>query len=394
MHWASIEAIAVGQKASVRQRITADLVRATAEVTGDFNPLHVDGRAAALVGQSRPVAHGVILLGIISRLIGMELPGPGSVWFENDVEFLAPVYPEDEVEIIATVVHVSIATSVVVLELQGTKQSGAPILRGRAKVRVSTMMKNGKDPVEDREKVALVTGASRGVGRTIAEALGQRGMRVVVNYRTDRKGADETLGVLRDLGCEATAVAADVSDPSGACSLYESIAKSHGRLDILVHNATPPIVQKNYLDTTAEDFRAFFDTYVIGFHELVRQAVPGMKERKFGRIIGILSSYTAEVPAKFAAYITGKQAMLGLCRALAVELGPWNINVNTVSPSILLGPRTDELGMAAREVISRKTPLRRIGEPNDVGPLVAFLAGSEAAFISGANIPVTGGILF
>src|SRR5438034_2477697 len=143
MHWASIEAIAVGQKASIRQRITADLVRATAEVTGDFNPLHVDGRAAALVGQSRPVAHGVILLGIISRLIGMELPGPGSVWFENDVEFLAPVYPEDEVEIIATVVHVSIATSVVVLELQGTKQSGAPILRGRAKVRVSTMMKNG-----------------------------------------------------------------------------------------------------------------------------------------------------------------------------------------------------------------------------------------------------------
>jgi 3-oxoacyl-[acyl-carrier protein] reductase len=394
MHWASIESLTVGQKVSIRQRITSDLVRATAEVTGDFNPLHVDRGAAALAGQSRPVAHGVILLGLISRLIGMELPGPGSVWFENDIEFLAPVYPDDEVEITATIAHVSIATSVVVLELGGRKQTGTPILRGRAKVRVSSMMKAGNDPVEDREKVALVTGASRGVGRTIAESLGRRGMRVVVNYRTDQKGADETLASLHQLGCEATAVAADVSDPSCARSLFESIEKTHGRLDVLVHNATPPIVQKSYMETTAEDFRAFFDTYVVGFHELVRLAVPEMKERKFGRIIGILSSYTAEVPTKFAAYITGKQAMLGFCRALAVELGPWNINVNTVSPSMLLGPRTDELGMAAREVIARKTPLRRIGETNDVGPLVAFLAGPEAAFISGANIPVTGGILF
>jgi 3-oxoacyl-[acyl-carrier protein] reductase len=393
MHWASIESVSVGQQASIRQRITPDLVRATAEVTGDFNPLHVDGSAAAVAGQSRPVAHGVILLGMISRLIGMELPGPGSVWFENDVQFLAPVYPDDEVEITATVARVSIATSVVELELEGRKQSGAPVLQGRARVRVSGVMTNPTEQVDQREYVALVTGASRGVGRTIAEALGRRGMRVVVNYRTDRNGAEETVAALQQLGCEATAVAADVSDPSGARTLYETIATKHDRLDMIVHNATPPIVPRNYLETSLEEFRAFFDTYVIGFHELIRLAAPGMKERKFGRIVGILSSYTAEVPAKFAAYITGKNAMLGFCRALAVELGPWNITVNTVSPSMLLGRRTDELGMAAREVISRKTPLRRLGQPADVGPIVAFLAGPEAAFISGANIPVTGGIL-
>ncbi len=392
--WARIETIQVGQRASIRRRITNDLVQATAAVTEDFNPLHVDEAAALLLGQSRPVAHGVILLGIISRLIGMELPGPGSVWFENAVQFLAPVYPDDEVEITATVAHVSIATSVVVLDLEGTKQSGTAILRGRAKVRVSSMMTNRTDSLDDREKVALVTGASRGVGRTIAEALGARGIRVVVNFRTDREGADATVAAIEQLGSHARAMAGDISRPEEARALYEAIVAELGRLDVIVHNATPPIVQRNYLDTTAEELRAFFDTYVVGLHELVRCAAPAMKERSFGRIIGILSSYTAEVPAKFAAYITGKQAMLGFCRALAVELGPWHINVNTVSPSMLLGPRTDELGMAAREMIARKTPLRRIGHPDDVGPLVAFLAGSESSFISGANIPVTGGILF
>lgn len=393
-HWADIQAIRAGQEATVRQRITADVIRATAEVTGDFNPLHVDLDAALLLGQSRPVAHGVILLGIISRLIGMELPGPGSVWFENDVEFLAPVYPDDEIEITAKVTHVSLATCVVILALSGTKQQGTPILRGHAKVRVSSMMPSGKDSMEDREKVALVTGGSRGIGRTISETLGNRGMRVVVNYRSDQSGADETVAALRKRGCEATAVAADVSDPEGARSLYEKIVATYGQLDVIVHSATPPIVPRSYLETTAEELRSFFDTYVVGLHELVRLSVPGMKERKFGRVIGILSSYTAEVPAKFLAYITGKQAMLGFCRALAVELGPWNINVNMVSPSILLGARTDELGVAAREMIARKTPLRRIGTPGDVAPIIAFLASSESSFISGANIPVTGGILF
>jgi NAD(P)-dependent dehydrogenase (short-subunit alcohol dehydrogenase family) len=119
-----------------------------------------------------------------------------------------------------------------------------------------------------------------------------------------------------------------------------------------------------------------------------------MKERRSGRIIGVLTSALAEVPHKLAAYITGKQALYGLCRALAVELGPWNITVNTVSPSLIVGRHADDLGMAARELMTRKTPLRRLPQAREVAHSVRFLLSDEAAFVSGANLPVTGGILF
>jgi NAD(P)-dependent dehydrogenase (short-subunit alcohol dehydrogenase family) len=125
----------------------------------------------------------------------------------------------------------------------------------------------------------------------------------------------------------------------------------------------------------------------------VSRAAPGMKERRYGRIVAVSSSATAEVPAKFAAYVTAKHALLGLCRAQAVELGPWNITVNTVSPSMLISDFSDEAGLAAREIVARRTPLRRLGDADEVAQAIAFLVSEDAGFVSGANLPVTGGIL-
>jgi NAD(P)-dependent dehydrogenase (short-subunit alcohol dehydrogenase family) len=117
-----------------------------------------------------------------------------------------------------------------------------------------------------------------------------------------------------------------------------------------------------------------------------------MKDRQFGRIVGILSSAISEVPTKMAAYITGKQALLGFCRALAVELGPWNISVNTVSPSMIVSEYSDQAGVGAREAMTRKTPLRRLGHADDVARAIVFLVGQDGSFVSGANLPVTGGV--
>lgn len=392
--WACIDDIHVGAEAVIRERITKQLVTSTADVTGDRNPLHVDENAARAIGHSRPVAHGVILLGLISRLIGMKLPGPGSIWFANEVEFLAPVHPGDEVEVRARVVRVSLATNVVVLELTALRLPHTEALRGTAKVRVPSMIFDRNHTMNDSEKTALVTGASRGVGRSIASALGARGMSVAVNYRNDAQGAEETADLIRNAGGRVAVVRGDLAGSEGPAQVYEATMKAFGRVDVIVHNATPPIEKRAYLETPSSQFREFFETYVIGLHELVLLAVPQMHERNYGRIIALLSSYLVEVPSKFSAYITGKQALEGLCRSLAVELGPLGIAVNTVSPSILIGPGTDDIGVVGREVIARKTPLRRIGHPDDVAKTVAFLAGSDADFISGANVPVSGGILF
>src|SRR5437868_6923169 len=140
--WADLSRIRAGDEAHAVVRIDAALIQETARLTGDDNPIHVDPEAARLIGQSRPVAHGVILFGVISRLIGTELPGPGSVWFSNEIEFLSPVYDGDEVTMRLTVTQVSVATRVVVMDVSGTSGGSTPVVRGRVKVRVPEIVVN------------------------------------------------------------------------------------------------------------------------------------------------------------------------------------------------------------------------------------------------------------
>jgi 3-oxoacyl-[acyl-carrier protein] reductase len=389
--WRSFDRLAIGQAASIRERITMSAIAAMAEATGDDNPIHIDLAQATAAGHSRPVAHGLILLGLLSRLIGTRLPGPGSLWFDHQIEFINPAYAGDEVTLTVRVALLSPATRVVVLDVEGTNGAGIAILRGRAKVRVPGEV-GRRITMDDREKVAIVTGGSGGIGRAVCEALGARGMRVVIGYRIDQAAADDCARAVRAAGGEALAVAADVSNPAEAPRLVDAAEERFGRVDAIVHAATPAIVQRPWLETSADDLRAHFDTYVVGLHALAQRAVPGMKARQFGRIVGILSSAIAEVPPKMSAYITGKQALLGFCRALAVEVGPWNISVNTVSPSMVISEYADQAGAGARDAMARKTPLRRLAQAEEVAGAVVFLLGHDGSFVSGANLPVTGGV--
>lgn len=393
--WADLSALNAGDSASTTIRINAELIRATAQLTGDDNAIHVDRDAARLIGQSRPLAHGMILIGAVSRLIGTELPGHGSVWFKNDIEFLSPLYDGDEVTVTLTVAHISPATRVVVLDVGGRTATGGEVMQGRVKVRVPEIVAiEESSAMQDNERVTIVTGASRGVGQAIAEALAATGGRVVIAYRADHEAARSTVASVEQRGGQAVAVAADIAGADGPGAIVDAADRAFGRIDAIVHCATPHIDRKPFLDTPADEFRAFFDTYVIGLTELVRLTAPGMKERRHGRIVAILSSAIVEVPPKLSAYTTAKHALLGLCRSLAVELGPWNITVNAVSPSLVIGRHADDLGAAGREAIARKTPLRRLAQADDVAQSVKFLLSDKAAFVSGANLPVTGGLLF
>ena len=184
--WADLARLKSGDEARVSAVISRELIASTASLTGDDNPLHVDEQAAARYGHSRPVAHGQILIGLVSRLIGTELPGPGSVWFDSQLRFLTPVYAEDAVTVVARVAQVSTGSRVVVLDLVASNQHGHEVMRGQAKVRVPEPVRKVEETMTAGERVAVVTGGSRGVGRAIAEALGDAGLSVVVNYRVDR----------------------------------------------------------------------------------------------------------------------------------------------------------------------------------------------------------------
>jgi 3-oxoacyl-[acyl-carrier protein] reductase len=390
--WADLARLAVGDEARVTATITRELIEATAQLTGDDNPLHLDTQAARRFGQSRPIAHGQILIGLVSRLIGTELPGPGSVWFESQWRFLTPIYADDVVTVTARVAQVSTGSRVVVLDVAATNQHGTEVLRGQAKVRVPEAVREADTGMKATERVAVVTGGGRGLGRAVALALADHGVSVVVSYKSDQSAADETVEALRAKGVRAIAVAGAVGTTGVGRELVQAAEREFGRVDIIVHGATPPIEHRPWNELTDRDFRTFFDTYVLGLHELVSAAVPGMQQRKFGRIIAVLTSAMAEMPPKLAAYVAGKYALYGLCRSLAVELGPSNVTVNCVSPGMLVSEYADRAGIAAREIVARRTPLRRLGDPAEVANVIAFLAGDGGAFVSGGNIPVTGGV--
>lgn len=392
MRWADLDRIRAGDEARVVTLITRELIDHTAQLTGDDNPLHLDDAAARRYGQSRPIAHGQILVGLVSRLIGTELPGPGSVWFENQLRFLSPVFAGDTVTVIGRVAQVSVGSRVVVLDLTATNQQGNEVLRGQAKVRVPEAVREANADMDTRERVAIVTGGGRGLGRAVSESLAAAGVSVVVSYRGDRDAAEATVGAVRAKGGRAISFEGTVGANDIARDLVSRAEQEFGRVDIIVHAATPRIESRPWHELTANDFHNFFDTYVVGLHGLVQAAAPGMQERKFGRVVAVLTSAMAEMPPKLAAYVAGKYALYGLCRALAVELGPSNITVNCVSPGMFVSEFADRAGLAAREIVARKTPLRRLADADEVARVITMLVGDTGAFVSGANIPVTGGI--
>jgi 3-oxoacyl-[acyl-carrier protein] reductase len=248
---------------------------------------------------------------------------------------------------------------------------------------------------EDRvvtDRVALVTGSSRGLGRAIALELARAGHRVVIHYHSRREGADAVLHELGSDPARAIACQADLTDPSAADRLFEAASQAFGRVDVLVNNATPPILRKPVLECSWDDFAAFLDVYVRATLRLVQLAAPSMQSRRFGRIVNVLSTYAHGVPPpRLAPYVTAKNALAGLSRALAVELGPAGITVNTVAPSVLVTEQNAGLGDRARQLAAAQAPLRRLPELHEVAGAVAFLASDAASAITGAVLPVAAG---
>lgn len=242
------------------------------------------------------------------------------------------------------------------------------------------------------ERVALVTGAARGLGASLARALGARGYAVAVNARPGGTDPASTVRTILGDGGNAKAFTADVFDTTSSQRLVADIHETFGRLDAIVLAATPPTVTRAFADTTDAVVRSYLDAYIAGPFALVRAAVPDMTGRHFGRIVAILTSALTEIPPRRSAYIAAKAGMLGLCRALAVELATSGITVNALSPGVIGTVNADPAAQAKETIAARTYPMRRLATHDDVAEAVAFLLSEAASYVSGANVPLTGGL--
>ena len=242
-------------------------------------------------------------------------------------------------------------------------------------------------------RVALVTGASRGLGAAISKTLAAQGARVVVNYARSHELADGVVEAIRKGGGEALAVQADVLEPIQIESMVREIEKHFGSVEVLVNNATGPQPNKQLEDYTWQDFQDQLDFFLKAPLLLMQETLPAMKRAGWGRVVHIGSEVAELGNANFSSYASAKAAMLGLTRSWANELGADGITVNLIASGWIPVERHREKSgdLSDMDMYLRGVPLGRHGVPEDIGFAVAFLASDEANFITGQRLAVNGG---
>jgi 3-oxoacyl-[acyl-carrier protein] reductase len=241
-------------------------------------------------------------------------------------------------------------------------------------------------------KVAVVTGASRGIGRAIATELARNGAKVVINYARDAEGAQAGLAAIQTAGGQGCAMQADVSDYKAAEGLIKAAVETFGGLDILVNNAgtTRDMV---IMMMPEADWDVVIRTNLKSAFNCSKAAVKTMLRRRSGRVINITSVTGIAGNAGQTNYAASKAGLIGFTRALAREVAPRNITVNAVAPGFVPTALTNDLPQELKDASLKAIPLGRWGTPEDVAYAVAFLAGPQAGYITGQVLSVDGGMV-
>jgi 3-oxoacyl-[acyl-carrier protein] reductase len=241
-----------------------------------------------------------------------------------------------------------------------------------------------------KDKVALVTGASQGIGRDTALALSEAGAKVAVAARNEEKLA-ALVAEIAGKGGEALAVKMDVADAEQVKTGFKAVIEKFGKLDILVNNAA--ITRDGLaMRMKADDWDAVIRTNLTGAHLCIQQALPVMMKARNGRIINISSVVAQSGNAGQANYVASKAGLIGLTKAIAIEIASRNITVNAVAPGFIETPMTDVLPDKVKEELKTRIPLGRMGSGRDIAAAIVFLASDEAAYITGQVLSVNGGL--
>ena len=242
------------------------------------------------------------------------------------------------------------------------------------------------------EKIALVTGASRGIGRAVAARLARDGWAVAMGYRVRRDKAEELAAQLTKEGCRVMTCQADVSRRDEVEKMVRQVEQTFGPVSLLVNNAGIA-GQCQLQDLTDERWREFFSVNVDGAFYASRAVLPAMLHAHRGCIVNISSIWGQRGASCEVAYSATKAALIGLTRSLAAELAPSHIRVNCVAPGVIRTDMLDELPPEVLPQLAEQTPMGRLGTPEDIAGAVAFLAAPEADFITGQVLTCDGGFI-
>ena len=241
------------------------------------------------------------------------------------------------------------------------------------------------------EHVALITGASRGIGKAVAIRLGLAGARVVVNYNSGKSEATEVVNIINANGGEAISLGADIRDEDQVLAMFQQIIKLWGRIDVLVNNAG---IRKDKLlmRMTMAEWDSVIDTNLKGAYICSKSALAHMVRQRRGRIINMSSVIGLSGNPGQANYAASKSGLIGLTKTIAREVATRNVTVNAVAPGYIMTNMVEDLADDLKDLVKSRIPMNRFGSPDDVAGLVVFLSTDDASYITGQIIGVDGGL--
>jgi 3-oxoacyl-[acyl-carrier protein] reductase len=244
-----------------------------------------------------------------------------------------------------------------------------------------------------KRRVALITGASRGIGAATALVLAKQGFRVVVNHRASAPQAGEVVASITAAGGEALAIQADVTAPEDVTRMMGDIERRWGGADVLIHNALIPFAISSFVEVTWEQLGGKLDRELRAAFLMTKAVVPGMISRRYGRLVYLSTGLSRRPREGMIALGTAKAALDQFVRFIALELAPHGITANLVAPATVAGTTVShQLTREKMNELGAATPMGRLVRPDDVARTLAFFAGDDAGFTSGHSIPVDGGV--
>lgn len=388
------EDIFIGQKETLSHKVTQADIEKFVDLSGDDNKLHVNKEFAAKTSFKKPVVHGMIGASFISTIIGTKIPGDGALWFSQTLEFLLPVRVGDEITVIAEVTKKIDRDRTIELNVEIQNQNRQVVTRGVSKVKVLEELEKAVEEVkaENTKKVALVVGATGGIGSVVAKALAADGYDVILHYHSNKEKAYQLRKEIeKNTESKAFIIPANIHSEKEIEELVSQSMREAYRIDCFVNCASTPIPPINMADLTWEDFEKQMDLNIKINLSFIKKLLPQMVERKYGKIITVGSLFSDKPNPNLVHYATAKAALEGFTRAMAFELAPKGIRVNMVSPSMIATDLTADIPEKMKLLSAMQTPLRRLALPEDVAGAVSFLASEKSDYLSGEVIRINGG---